>query len=67
MMAYKIERSAYAAMFGHMTDVGGKVPGSLPTDAREIFEQLGPTYIKLGQMMSVRPGTCTYLNILVPT
>jgi N-methylhydantoinase B len=23
-----------AAMFGHMTDVGGKVPGSLPTDAR---------------------------------
>ena len=30
---------AYAAMFGHMTDVGGKVPGSLPTDAREIFEE----------------------------
>ena len=24
---------AWAAMFGHMTDVGGKVPGSLPTDA----------------------------------
>jgi len=23
---------SYAAMFGHMTDVGGKVPGSLPTD-----------------------------------
>ena len=30
---------AYAAMFGHMTDIGGKVPGSLPTDAREIFEE----------------------------
>ena len=30
---------AYSAMFGHMTDVGGKVPGSLPTDAREIFEE----------------------------
>ena len=30
---------AYAAMFGHMTDVSGKVPGSLPTDAREIFEE----------------------------
>ena len=30
---------AYAAMFGHITDVGGKVPGSLPTDAREIFEE----------------------------
>ena len=29
----------YAAMFGHMTDVGGKVPGSLPTDARHIFEE----------------------------
>ena len=30
---------AYAAMFGHMTDVGGKVPGSLPTDAGEIFQE----------------------------
>ena len=30
---------SYAAMFGHMTDVGGKVPGSLPTDATEIFEE----------------------------
>lgn len=31
--------TAYAAMFGHMTDVGGKVPGSLPTDARQIYEE----------------------------
>lgn len=30
---------AWAAMFGHMTDVGGKVPGSLPTDARQIYEE----------------------------
>ena len=30
---------SYAAMFGHMTDVGGKVPGSLPTDARQIYLQ----------------------------
>jgi N-methylhydantoinase B len=30
---------AWAAMFGHMTDVGGKVPGSLPTDARTIHEE----------------------------
>ena len=30
---------AWAAMFGHMTDVGGKVPGSLPTDATTIFEE----------------------------
>jgi len=30
---------AWSAMFGHMTDIGGKVPGSLPTDARQIFEE----------------------------
>ncbi len=30
---------SWSAMFGHMTDVGGKVPGSLPTDARQIFEE----------------------------
>ncbi len=30
---------AWSAMFGHMTDVGGKVPGSLPTDAAQIFEE----------------------------
>ena len=29
----------WAAMFGHMTDVGGKVPGSLPTDATSIYEE----------------------------
>jgi N-methylhydantoinase B len=29
----------WGAMFGHMTDVGGKVPGSLPTDATSIFEE----------------------------
>jgi N-methylhydantoinase B len=29
----------WASMFGHMTDVGGKVPGSLPTDATSIFEE----------------------------
>ncbi len=30
---------SWAAMFGHMSDVGGKVPGSLPTDARQIYEE----------------------------
>jgi len=30
---------AWAAMFGHMTDVGGKVPGSLPTDGASIYEE----------------------------
>jgi N-methylhydantoinase B len=29
----------WSSMFGHMTDVGGKVPGSLPTDASSIFEE----------------------------
>ncbi len=29
----------YIAMFGHMTDLGGKVPGSLPTDANQIYEE----------------------------
>lgn len=29
----------WAAMFGHMSDVGGKVPGSLPTDAQTIYEE----------------------------
>lgn len=30
---------AWSAMFGHMSDVGGKVPGSMTTDARETFEE----------------------------
>ncbi|MDX2144056.1 MAG: hydantoinase B/oxoprolinase family protein [Rhodospirillaceae bacterium] len=29
----------WACHFGHMTDNGGKVPGSLPTDATTIFEE----------------------------
>ena len=29
----------WAAMFGHMTDVGGKTPSSMPTDAKTIFEE----------------------------
>jgi len=38
-------------MFGHMTDVGGKVPGSLPTDAKMIYEEgiiVPPTKIYRG-------------------
>ncbi len=30
---------AWSAMFGHMTDIGGKAPGSLPTDAGSVFEE----------------------------
>lgn len=36
---YKGRHVAWAAMFGHMTDIGGKVPGSLPTDAQQIYEE----------------------------
>lgn len=45
---------SWAAMFGHMTDVGGKVPGSLPTDAKMIYEEgmiIPPTKIyKAGKL-----------------
>ena len=45
---------AWGCMFGHMTDIGGKVPGSLPTNARQIFEEgiaLPPTKIyKKGEL-----------------
>lgn len=33
------EHIAYASMFGHMMDVGGKVPGSQVADARSIWEE----------------------------
>ena len=29
---------AWTAMFGHQSDIGGKVAGSMPIDARAIFE-----------------------------
>jgi N-methylhydantoinase B len=30
---------SWAVHFGHQTDVGGKVPGSLPTDATSVFQE----------------------------
>ncbi len=45
---------SWAAMFGHMTDVGGKVPGSLPTDAKMIYEEgmiVPPTKIYRGGVL----------------
>jgi N-methylhydantoinase B len=30
---------SWAAMFGHQSDIGGKVPGSIPVDSRSIFEE----------------------------
>jgi N-methylhydantoinase B len=32
-------RVGWASMFGHMSDVGGKTPSSMPTDARTIYEE----------------------------
>ncbi len=29
----------FCSIFGHMVDVGGKVPGSMPADARSIWEE----------------------------
>ncbi len=46
---------SWAAMFGHMTDVGGKVPGSLPTDAKMIHEEgiiIPPCKIYRGRALS---------------
>jgi N-methylhydantoinase B len=44
----------WASMFGHMSDVGGKTPGSMPTDARTIYEEgvvIPPfTLYKAGQL-----------------
>jgi len=31
--------SAYTSMFGHQSDIGGKVAGSMPIDAHSIFEE----------------------------
>jgi len=31
--------TAWTAMFGHQSDIGGKVAGSMPIDARSIFEE----------------------------
>ncbi|WP_292962630.1 hydantoinase B/oxoprolinase family protein [Novosphingobium sp. UBA1939] len=47
--------AAWAAMFGHMTDTGGRVPGSLPTDAQQIFEegiQIPPVKIMRGSVLA---------------
>ncbi len=30
---------AYTAMFGHQSDIGGKVVGSMPIDAKSVFEE----------------------------
>ena len=54
---------SWAAMFGHMTDVGGKVPGSLPTDAKMIYEEgliVPPTKIYRGGQLNDE-----FLNVML--
>lgn len=60
---------SWAAMFGHMTDIGGKVPGSLPTDARQIFEegiQIPPVKIIRGGQLNVEMLELIVRNSRVP-
>ncbi len=60
---------SWAAMFGHMTDVGGKVPGSLPTDAKMIYEEgliLPPTKIYQGGKLNSEILNIMLANSRVP-
>ena len=60
---------SWAAMFGHMTDVGGKVPGSLPTDAKMIYEEgliLPPTKIYHGGKLNAEILNIMLANSRVP-
>ena len=54
---------SWAAMFGHVTDNGGKVPGSLPTDAAQIFEEC----LQIQPVKIVRKGQLNkeLLNLLL--
>ena len=36
---YRDRLIGFSSIFGHMIDVGGKVPGSMPADARSIWEE----------------------------
>lgn len=60
---------SWAAMFGHMTDNGGKVPGSLPTDAAQIFEeglQIPPVKIVRGGELNKELFSVLLRNSRVP-
>ena len=71
---------AYTAMFGHQSDIGGKVAGSMPIDARAIFEEgvrippvkiwtqgdYNEDLIKLVMHQTRKPDWCTAdLNALI--
>jgi len=71
---------AYTAMFGHMSDIGGKVPGSMPIDATSIFQEgvrippvkiyrkgeYNEEVVKLALHQSRTPGWCAAdLNALI--
>ena len=71
---------AWTAMFGHQSDIGGKVAGSMPIDARSIFEEgirippvkiyargvYNPDLIKLIMYQTRKPDWCAAdLNALI--
>jgi len=71
---------AYTAMFGHQSDIGGKVPGSMPIDATNIFQEgvrippvkiyqrgeYNAELVKLALHQSRTPGWCAAdLNALI--
>jgi N-methylhydantoinase B len=71
---------AYTAMFGHQSDIGGKVAGSMPIDAHSIFEEgvrippvkiyrkgeYNEDLIKLVMHQTRKPDWCTAdLNALI--
>lgn len=60
---------SWSAMFGHMTDVGGKVPGSLPTDAKMIYEEgliIPPTKIYRNGKLNEEVFNIVLSNTRVP-
>jgi len=59
----------WGAMFGHMTDVGGKVPGSLPTDATTIFEEgvvIPPVKLYAGGVLNEEVETLILNQVRLP-
>lgn len=50
----------YLPWVGRLTDSdrGGAAPRDIPARLAEAFEELGPVYIKLGQLLAARPDLC---------
>ena len=70
MPIYKLGRlMGWSAMFGHMTDSGGRSPGSMPTDAQQIYEEgilIPPTKIYNKGMLNAEMLKLILHNCRVP-